>query len=309
MRPTPPATVFNRSDARAYGWSDSALSRAVRAGRILRLKHDQFTTLEHGDDPRVVAAAAARSCQGSVVSHRSAALIYGLPLLHPAPARPDLTITPRATGDVAGALLHRATLRPEDVIEVDGIPVTTLARTLVDVGRCTSTAAAVVAIDAALHRNLIETQDLEEAVRVCRRWPGIRRARGALAVADARAESPLESLSRLVLRKLEVPVPELQATLCDENGVFLGRVDFYWPEPGVVGEADGLAKYDSRAVLLDEKRRQDGMEALGLVVVRWDWTEVTRRPQLLRQRLTGAFERGRRRDHAGFPRQWSVRAA
>lgn len=106
-----------------------------------------------------------------------------------------------------------------------------------------------------------------------------------------------------------MPTPELQTRLHDDLGMFVGRADFYWPGPGVVGEADGRAKYDSRAVLLDEKRRQESLEALGLVVVRWDWGDVARVPHLLRERINWAFERGRRRDQSGLPRQWSVRVA
>jgi len=309
MRSTPPATVFSRADARACGWSDAALSRAVRSGRVLRLRHDQFTAPEHRDDPRVAAAAAARACRGSVVSHRSAALIHALPLLHSEPTRPDLTITPHATGDVAAALLHRATLRPEDVIEVDGVPVTTVARTLVDIGRSTSTAAAVVTIDAALHRGLADADNLKEIVRTCRNWPGIRRAKRALAAADGRAESPLESFSRLVLRWLELPTPDLQTTLCDQNGAFLGRTDFYWDEFGVAGEADGRTKYDDRDVLTAEKLRQEELADPGVEMVRWGWTDARYRPRHLGERVTRAFERGRRRDRSGFPRQWSVQTA
>ncbi|MGH8962686.1 MAG: hypothetical protein ACRDWT_16110 [Jatrophihabitantaceae bacterium] len=97
--------------------------------------------------------------------------------------------------------------------------------------------------------------------------------------------------------------------LFDTGGRFVGRADFYWPEFGVVGEADGRMKYDDRTVLLAEKRRREALEALGLIVVRWHWTDVTRRPRLLGERLGVAFERGSRRDRSGFPRQWSVRAA
>lgn len=309
MRTTPPAPVFSRADARACGWSDAALTRAVRSGRVLRLRHDQFSEPEHGHDPRIVAAAAARACRRSVVSHRSAALFHDLPLLRPAPSRPDLTISPRATGDVAGALLHRATLRADDVVDIGGVPVTSVPRTLIDLGRSLPMPAAVVTIDAAANRGLVDAVALEQIARGCRNWPGIRRAKRALAAADGRSESPLETVSRLVIAWLGLPMPDLQTRVHDDLGMFMGRLDFYWPGPGVAGEADGQGKYDSRTALLEEKRRQERMEALGLVVVRWDWNEVTRYPHLLRDRIKSAFERGHHRDQSGFPRAWSVRTA
>jgi very-short-patch-repair endonuclease len=309
MRNLPTAAIFTRADALACGWSDSALSRAVRSGRVAKLRRNQFTSIEHQNDPVLAAVAAARMCGGSVVSHRSAALFHGLPLLDAAPRRPDLTVNPRCTGDVAAALLHRATLRPEDVIEIDGTPVTSLTRTLVDLARTLPTSAAVVTIDAALHRGATDAHRLEDVRRACRGWPGVRKVPLALALCDPRAESPLESVSRLVIRRLRLPTPELQTSLHDDRGMFIGRVDFYWPTPGVVGEADGRSKYSSRAVLLEEKRRQQSLEEMGLVVVRWDWNDVTRRPQLLRERIERAFERGHVRDRSGFPRLWSIRAA
>jgi hypothetical protein len=85
--------------------------------------------------------AAGRACGGSVISHRSAAVRHDLPLLDP-PPRPDLTVRPHCTRDVAAALLHRASLRDEDVVELDGVLVTSMPRTLVDLARSVSVPAA-----------------------------------------------------------------------------------------------------------------------------------------------------------------------
>jgi hypothetical protein len=308
MQTLPTATVFSRADARACGWSDSALGGAIQSGRVVRLRRDQFTCVDLRDDPRAAAIAAVRSCSGSVISHRSAALMHGLPLLQPPPVRSDLTVQPRRTGDVRGALLHRASLRERDVVEIDGVPVTAAARTLVDLARTVSLAAAVVTTDAALHNAMVDQEALDDVMRMCRRWPRIRKARPVLALADARSESPLESFSRLVIWKLRPPAPDLQAVICHREGWVIGRADFYWDEFGVVGEADGRSKYDDRDVLTAEKTRQEDLENPGVVVVRWGWIDA-KNPHVLIRRLENAFERGRRRDASGFPRQWSVRAA
>jgi hypothetical protein len=308
MRTLPTATVFTRADALSCGWSDSALTRAVRSGRVIRLRRNQFARVNAKDDPRLAAIAAARSCGGSVISHRSAAVLHDLPLLDP-PPRPDLTVRPDCTGDVTAALLHRASLRDEDVVELDGVLVTSVPRTLVDLARSVSVPAAVVTIDAALHRGWTNAEELGEVRRMCRTWPGASRVPQIFTLADARAESPLESFSRLVIRRLGIIAPALQPSLHDGSGRFLGRPDLYWDEFGVAGEADGRDKYDDRDVLTAEKLRQERLENAGLVVVRWGWTDARNRPQLLRQRLVRAFERGRRRDDSGFPRLWSVRPA
>ncbi|TAM89010.1 MAG: hypothetical protein EPN43_07620 [Jatrophihabitans sp.] len=302
--PTLPAMpVFSRADLRAHGWSDSATWRAVRGGRLLRLRHDQFTLAP--TQPRDAAVAAARACAGSVISHRSAAVVHGLPLLGPPPRRPDLTVEPRGTGDVPAALLHRATLPNGDVVTVDGACLTSVARTVVDLARTVPAAAAVVAADNALQRRLTTPLEIVEVVDACARWPGIRRARAALRQVDGRSESPLESLSRLVVARLDLPRPQLQVRIRDARGWVVARTDFYWDDVGAAGEADGRAKYTDREVLTREKRRQEELEDLGVSIARWGWLD-TRTPELLAARVRNARERGRRRDASGFSRGWEV---
>jgi hypothetical protein len=88
-------------------------------------------------------------------------------------------------------------------------------------------------------------------------------------------------------------------------GRFLGRVDFYWDDFGVVGEADGDGKYGDRQALIAEKRRQERLEEAGLVVVRWGWQDL-RDPDLLAARVRRALDRGSRR--SGI-RGWFARPA
>ena len=287
------------------GWSDPALDRAVHAGKVLRLRRDQYTAAPA--DARLEAIAAARGCSGSVVSHRSAALLHGLPLVGAQPVVPDVTVQPRRTGDLQSAHLCRATMRPEEVVTVDGVPVTSIARTIIDLGRHRPMATMVAAADFALHHELTSMDELREVLAACRGWPGAKRAVRALDKVDPLAESPLESISRLAFGWLQLPAPKPQRWIYDQRGVFIGRCDFYWDEYGVAGEADGAAKLQGRDDLLAEKKRQDALERLHLVVVRWNWDDVIRTPRLLAVRIRDSFSDGVRRDAIGFPRLWSVR--
>ncbi len=65
----------------------------------------------------------------------------------------------------------------------------------------------------------------------------------------------------------------LQQEFATAHGPY--RVDFWWSQQGVIGEADGRVKYTDEDVLWREKRRRDALEELGLRVVRWSWTDVT----------------------------------
>jgi hypothetical protein len=305
MRQLPEEDVFSRTDLRLVGWSDPAVSRALCVGKIFRLRRDQFTAAP--PDSRLAAIAAARGCQGSVVSHRSAAVLHGLPIVGKQALRPEVTVQPRRTGDLSDAHLCRATLRDDDVVVIDDVPVTSIARTIIDLGRHRPMATMVAAADFALHHKLTTLDELNEVLGLCRGWPGIKRAARALEQVDELAESPLESISRLAFGWLHLPPPKPQRWIYDGAGRFVGRCDFYWEEFGVVGEADGEAKLQDRDDVLAERRRHQALERLHLVVARWGWSDVVRTPRLLDARIRSSFDDGRRRDAMGFPRLWSVR--
>jgi hypothetical protein len=182
-----------------------------------------------------VATIGGSPCRGAVrwvdanaaasTGHRAGALLHGLPLLGQPPPRPELTVPPHGTGDVAAAHLHRASLPASGVAIVRGHHVTSVGRTITDIARSSSTPAVVVTADAALYRNLVSAEALAETLHACRRWPGARRAARSLALTDAAAESPFESVSRLALRWLRLPAPRLQASVRDRYGRFVGRVE------------------------------------------------------------------------------------
>jgi hypothetical protein len=318
MRAFPDPPVFDRAQLRRLGWSDSAITRAVRSGRLMAVRRGQLTVVRPlnwppEDDPWrteaanlvLAARAATRARADAVISHHAAALLHDLPLLRRPPAIPRLTVNPRTSDRGVGAHIHRARVDPDDVVIRDGTRLTSIARTLVDLARLESTRAAVVSLDAALHRHLVTSDELDAIVAGCRNWPGIAQAVRAIRLADARSESPLESVSRLELRRLALPVPVLQPDIRTVSGALV-RPDFYWDELGVAGEADGAGKYGSSPTsLLDEKRRQEDLDDSGVVVTRWGWDEVRDPPALLR-RITRAFARANARSGSGFHREWSV---
>jgi hypothetical protein len=246
---------------------------------------------------RSVAAVLATS--DSVASHLSAACLAGLPTWS-APDLPCITVSPRRTGDALSVHLHRATIDSADVIDGGGTLRTTVARTVVDIAREHGWIEAVVVGDAALATGATTIAQLEAVLAACARWPGICRARAVVAGLDRLAESPLESVSRLRIRQHGLPQPELQALITDQRGVELGRVDFYWPDLGVIGEVDGRMKYadDPNTAIWEEKRRQERLEDTGLIVVRWGKPELDR-PELLRRKLLAAFGRAAHRRGGG----------
>jgi hypothetical protein len=126
-----------------------------------------------------------------------------------------------------------------------------------------------------------------------------------VAFADGYAATPLESVSRVVMQQYGVPAPRLQVRI---GQPLVGIVDFLWEEFGVIGEADGLLKYDDPNALRAEKLRQEALECLGYVVVPWTWNDIWRRPEWVMARL-GAAMSGRTPASAGSRPRHADRSA
>lgn len=244
---------------------------------------------------RLVAQAAA--CwlalgERAVVSHSTAAVVHGL--LSPEEPLVELTsdVLPWRAG--GGFKLYEASLPRGHLTRVGRLPVTSVARTAVDLARRLAFEDAVSLLDDALHRRLVGRGGLERILRDCAVWPRIRRAELAVEASDRSAESPLETRCRLLFRAHGLPEPETQTVLVDPSDGWRARVDFLWPAHRTVVEADGLLKYTVPADLWAEKLRQERIEELGWVVLRVTWAQVTRDPERTVARVRRAFARGAR---------------
>ena len=222
-----------------------------------------------------------------VFSFWSAAVVHGLPILGPWPSDVHVTVGRAGGGRSSGQLVRHATpLRPHDVTRVEGIRLTSVARTVVDLASTRDSASAIVLADAALHVDRLSgvapstTRDaLDDVYRWRTPFAGSRRARKVLASAVESSDSPLESVSRLNMGRSGLPRPVLQQRFDDYRGL-IGFSELFWPAYRLVGEADGRAKYSDpryrkertlEQVLLDEKVRGDRLRAIGLDITRWGW--------------------------------------
>jgi hypothetical protein len=283
--------VFRRRDLLAWGVDDAILQVMFRRGIWIRLRHGVYvdaTALNTGDPASMhrihLAAAVAASDEVTLAFGPSAALLHGLPLPFPAPdevhllresrqdlrsmTRPSkhpLTIPSMRVFGHAGAVALATTVDgiasvPADIAALTTAPLVSFTRK-------------VGLFDAVLWDGTVEVDDLR---RTLAQWPQLGGSVATLAALDlARrgAQSYLETLSRLSLVRKGLPEPLLQVPLHDRDGL-IGIVDMLWPGWKVIGEADGALKYQTRQDLVDEKRREDRLRALGFVVVRWMWADI-----------------------------------
>jgi hypothetical protein len=290
--------VVTRGQARSCGCTEPEIRRLLRSGAWTTVRRGVLAAADSVAEPprRLVAEAAAvwlALGRRPVLSHGSAAALHGL-VLPAVPSVAEVTadrrvLTPR-TGQ--GFRLHAAGLLPHQVTTVAGLPATTVARTVLDLARRMPTEEALVLADDALHRGLLHRDELERGLRDCATWPGARRAARVVAAADSRAESPLETICRLVFARHGLPPPDLQALIVDDRSGWFARVDFLWAAHRTVVEADGRLKYARPADLWQEKLRQERIEELGYAVLRVTWDQVTRAPAATVARVLRAFARG-----------------
>jgi hypothetical protein len=303
LLPLPPSDVFTTADALRAGATARQVEWAVRRGRLRRLRRgvlcDADTWSRAGAAGRAALLARAHvlasPVEPGVASHVTAAALFGLPVPEDAAVRVWVTVPPgrRARHD-SGVVQQSAALEPDEIVVVEGVRCTSPLRTVTDCLRHLPALDAVPLADAALRGGLVASARLEEALAQ-RRWPRAAAASALLPLLNARRESVLESRSAVVLHVNGVPAPREQVRILDDGGRFVARVDFFWPEAGVVGEADGLVKYsgdDAARVVAQEKAREARLRALGLVVVRWTAAMLFGDPPLMVVQLRAALAAG-----------------
>jgi len=188
---------------------------------------------------------------GGVLAGYSAALLLGADC-----ARPDAraeVIVPGGRRTHPGIRVQRATVPPADIAIAGGCRLTNPARTAWDLARRLPTVEAVVAVDA-----LARVGRFDPAALLARRGrePGARGCRhldDVLALADWRAESPMETRLRVALTRVGLP-PEPQYSIYDEYGFVLARVDLAYPAAKLAVEYDGSTHFDRRRAELDHER-------------------------------------------------------
>ncbi|MGH2604709.1 MAG: hypothetical protein ACRDJ9_35620, partial [Dehalococcoidia bacterium] len=236
----------------------------------------------------------------AVAAGPSAAHILGLEFLT-SPPRELVVVTDHDVNGYrrSGYLLRSAVLPDRHLRERHGVPITSGARTVVDLARQLPFKDAVVVADSALRRGRASLGQLRQTLQDCYSWPGIGGAQRVVAFADKKSGSVLESVSRVFFHEVGIPAPLTQQKIGDEWEQF-GQVDFLWEEVGVIGEADGLQKYEpderrsTRDKLRAEKRREHRLMDAGYELVRWGWEDLNR-PAHLARRLWAAFGRGEER--------------
>jgi predicted transcriptional regulator of viral defense system len=246
------------------GLTSRAITYRVSIGRLHVVHRGVYAVGHRRVTARGRWMAAVLACgSGAVLSHRSAAALWGF--LDAASPRVDVTTPSRSGSSVPRIRRHRVRhLPPEDTTKVDGIPVTTLARTLFDLAEVLDQDALERAFEAAERSELLDMRAIE---LTCERSPGRRahkRLRCLLASLSSAlpTRSELERLFHRVCRLTDLPLPQVNVLV---EGL---EVDAFWPAHRLVVELDSFEFHKTRAAFERDRARDTTLLLAGYRVVR-----------------------------------------
>lgn len=269
--------VITRHQLMALGLDDRAIGRRVRAGSLHRV-HRGVYAVGH---PRLTMrgrylAAVVSYGDRAVASHRTAAVLWGL--LPERGPRIDVTVPRGGSRSRRGAIIvHRSALAAEDVTVRDGIPVTTPARTIVDL--------ADFLPHRALERVLDEAAYLRLDLGALEPLPG-RRGSGRLArvlarhdAGSSRTRSWLEERMFALCRRAGLPEPEVNQEIEGHEA------DFVWRETRLIVETDGWQAHGTRAAFERDRIRDAELTSAGWRVVRITIRRLEEEPEAVAEQL------------------------
>ncbi|GAB93743.1 hypothetical protein [Gordonia rhizosphera] len=287
--PTDSHGIIFRRAAIDHGFTDSQLARAVADKKLTRIWPGALIAAsavpaKPEELHRLKARAAAELCGGTALSHESAGLLHGLSLLRPRLARVHFSTGFTTGGRVEKRRhLHSGALEDRDTTVFDGVGVTTLERTAIDIACSAGFPEALAVLDSALRLGA----DAEVLAHLLdgRHRRSVAFARRALTHADAGAQNAGESWGRAQIIVAGLPVPRLQHKFYNSHGDFIAQTDYDWLGK-LVAEFDGMTKYQSHLepgetpfdAMRREKEREDALRRLGIMVIRWVWKDLQRGP-------------------------------
>jgi predicted transcriptional regulator of viral defense system len=261
--------VVSVAQLREVGIGRGAVDRAVRAGRLHRVHHGVYAMGHTVLRPEGHRLAAVLACgPGAVLSHRSAAAHWEL--LATSQARIDVTAV-RSRHPVPGVRLHTTrSLDAQDRTTHQGIPITTVHRTLLDLAATTRADQLENALAQAMHLQLYDQRAIDDVIA---RSNG---HRGTGVLNEATRQEPQITRSMWEIRMLRlVRSAHLPEPICNkaldapDHGEC--KPDFYWPAYGLIVETDGSEAHRTLAAFRGDRAKDAALTAAGYKVLRFTW--------------------------------------
>lgn len=277
--------VFGLDQLRALGLSGRAVQKRAADGRWHRIYQTVYSLV-----PRSLLTlkghymAAVLACgPGALLSHRSAAQLRGL---RPAGYwKTEVTVPGRNRRRHANVVIHRSvTLTAADATVVDGIPCTSVARTLFDLCEVVGQRQGERAFDQAEANDALDLRAIDDQLKRNQTRRAAKVVRAILAehyIGSTLTESELEEAMLELSRAVGLPRPEVNKWLDLGDGEGRVRADFIWPAQQLVLEVDGRKHHRTRQRFESDRRRDQRMMVAGLRCIRTTEKQIKYRPREL----------------------------
>jgi predicted transcriptional regulator of viral defense system len=267
----------------AIGFNPSQISRWVASGRLHRVHRGVYSIAP----PELLTrkgrymAAVLASGPGAVLSHRSAADLHELRATDR--SNMEVIVSREYKRIVHGVDVHRSrTLTADDITTVDGIPCTTVARTLLDLAGVIGRRPLERAIEQAEVQEVLDGAGLDRQLERNQHTRAASRLRAALADHDDRSaptESEFEERFLAFCKNARLPLPERQVYIDPNDGEPAVRGDFVWRQQRLVVETDGVKYHRTRAAFESDRRKDQRLTLAGWRVLRITWRQLRAEPE------------------------------
>jgi hypothetical protein len=282
---------FHLRQIAAVGLSPSGVWSRVAAGRLYRI-HDGVYALvpESLLTPNGHRMAAVLACGPRAgLSHYSSLKLRGL--MDSSRAKIDVTVPTRNGRSRKGIQIHRSiTLRPTDLELVQGIPCTTLDRTIFDMAGVLTERRLERLLDEAAYQEVLDMAALDEQIEHNRGrakpCANLRRALEQHRPGSTRTDGPLGEEMLALIRSAGLPVPQLQWWIDLDDGEPMIQADFAWPGAKLILETDGQRAHGKpRRTTADYRRDQRAAKA-GWSTLRFATEQIRKEPDRVKQTLS-----------------------
>lgn len=299
--------MFTTEVACAHGLTNGMLRHAVEAGRVRRIGYGAYAFAGVPESIHFeLARAVALGGRWATVCIRAAA--GGHDLLGGNPNLVEVAVPRWRRTRPTGWIIHESMdLTPEDRTTLNGLPITTVTRTLIDLGTWIPDSVVDAAVNDALKRGLTTLEDLHRRLDALGRRGrnGVGVMRGILknrVEHSERAESVLESAAWRLMRENGLPQPVLQFEVHD-RGRFIARLDGAFPELLVGIEVDGYKYHGDPTAQSRDRDRRNELESIGWAIVNVDAHQIRQTPHRMIERIYRLCEtRARQLGIEGWPK-------
>ena len=279
--------VVSAGQLREAGLGEAAVRRRVASGRLHHVHRAVYAVGHPALSPDGVRLAAVLACgPRAVLSHRAAAAVWRL-LGNDELA--EVTTPGRRVGPRQVRLHRTRRLEADDVTEVRGIPITSVARTIVDLAEVVP----MRALQRAVHEaEVLGVLDRDATLHALARVPGRRRRRRVLGALGSHAPDPTNSAFTAAFLALcerhGLPRPSTGVYL--DTGEWLAEVDCLFPRERVIVELDGEQVHRTRGRFHSDRRRDAALAARGWLTIRLTWERVTKEDALVAEEVRRIIE-------------------